>query len=125
MNLKFSNYNLNSMRLNLILFLLIVANSASFSYSPCSTNQILNIKDLSCSSCPTNQIPNPTQNIPTSCICAKGYYPTTNHTCNLIISSGTNCSNTSFYQIFGKDGSISSLPLSSCSSCAANAYPNT
>lgn len=72
----------------------IVTHSSVLSYTPCSSSQILNIKDLSCNSCPTNQIPNPNQNIPTSCICDKGYYATTNHTCAQILSSGGNCSTT-------------------------------
>lgn len=87
-------YYLNSMRTYFIFILIIAAQSASFTYTPCSSSQILNIKDLSCNSCPTNQIPNPNQNIPTSCICDIGYYPATNHVCTTILTSGGNCSNT-------------------------------
>lgn len=56
-----------------LIFYLPISSQYSYDYPQCSSTQILNTKTLSCEECPSNMRPSLNQNIPTDCICTKGY----------------------------------------------------
>lgn len=111
----------------LLLFLLsVITKQASYTRNTCTTTQILNPLTLTCLSCPNNMRPNPAQTIPTSCICNKGYFPTSATTCQYL---GTNisivCSNSKFFDVINDAGQYTTPSSTNlCQTCDANAYAN-
>lgn len=108
-------------RTTLLALFFALAASASFSYSACPATAALNPASLKCAACPANQIANTYQAIPTACQCALGYAPSGNGAC---AAMGASCSATAntFYPLYSLSGAVTAV--SSCGSCAANAYTN-
>ena len=63
------------------LCLLGTVSSKTFTFQSCSEDQIFNVATLQCSVCPANTIPHPNQDVPTSCVCAEGFYPDVDNVC--------------------------------------------
>lgn len=86
----------------LLVFVLKLAlvSSATYTRQSCSTSQIFDTTTLSCVSCPANMRPNPNQAFATSCICNKGYYPTSATTCAYLgTPSSIPCDKNQFYNV--------------------------
>jgi hypothetical protein len=96
---------------------------ASYLYSACGSNGYLNTANIQCKSCPTNQIANTYEAIATVCQCAVGYTPSGNGACTSISSNICGSSNNNFYPIYLLNGDNSGNG-GTCTTCAANAYPN-
>lgn len=113
--------------LNRILFwsvLLLLARSATYSYSQCNSSAYLNTANLQCVKCQTNQIANLFQTIALSCQCNAGYiFGTNGAACTAAYSTTCNTLN-SYYPIYNKDGSVSSTTAANCMPCDSTAYTN-
>lgn len=110
--------------INLAFFLVYLAfiHNRSYNYTACSTNAYRNTANLQCISCSANQIPNNYQTISISCQCSNGYIVNAN-TCTPLTASNCGGSNNNFYALYALDGTMSSS-ITTCTSCAGNAFPD-
>lgn len=113
---------------HLILFLLLPVSilTASYTRQSCSANQIMDTTTLACSNCPNNMRPNPLQPFPTSCICNKGYYPTSDIACSYLGPDPTlPCAGNQFFDVISTAGAYQpGTSSNTCSNCDALAYSN-
>jgi hypothetical protein len=96
--------------------------AASYTYTPCSSSAFLSAANLKCTNCPANQIANTYESVPIACQCKVGFAPSGSGGCSAL---GATCGislNNTYYPLYALSGSANSV--SSCGSCATNAYTN-
>lgn len=106
----------------LILALLLdQTTAASYNYTSCAGTAYLSTANLKCTNCPANQIANTYQSLPIACQCKVGFAASGNGGCSALSAACGVTSNT-YFPLYSLSGSVNSV--SSCGSCAANAYTN-
>lgn len=114
------------MKIAVLALMGIAARAATYTRQSCSSSQIFDTTTLSCVNCPTNMRPNPQQALATSCICNKGYYPTSVTSCAYLGSNASLlCASNEYFPVLADDGSYSAgASAYACQPCDGKARAN-
>ena len=108
----------------ILLWLLVLTWAKNYTRQTCTSSQIFDTTNLACVGCPTNMRPNPNQPIPTSCVCNKGYYPTSATSCAYLGTTATVCSSHEYFAAISDDGVYTGASTYTCQACDNKAHSN-